>query len=393
MTAGGDAGRNSDMSDSDKRASRYAAGRSYGGPGKYIQQAGELGRLAAHLRQLGRSAFLLIDGFVRDTMGEALLAPLRADGIAFTEARFGGECCTAEVERVTGLARDAAAEVVVGIGGGKTADTAKLAAMALGARLAIAPTIASTDAPCSAIAVRYTEAGVYQESHFLARNPDVVVVDSAVIVRAPVRFLVAGIGDALSTWFEARSNLDSRTGNLVTPARFGPTAAGVAIARACHEVLMRDAVAAKIAAGSGALTPAVEAVIEANTLLSGLGFENCGVSAAHGIHDGLTVLDATHHLLHGEKVAFGVLCLLMLEGRPLEEIAATARFCRALGLPVTLDDLGIGGIDTSELDRVAAAALQPGSATYNVAVPLSVTILRDAIVALDAFTRGALGAA
>ena len=156
---------------------------------------------------------------------------------------------------------------------------------------------------------------------------------------------------------------------------------------------MRDAVAAKIAAGSGALTPAVEAVIEANTLLSGLGFENCGVSAAHGIHDGLTVLDATHHLLHGEKVAFGVLCLLMLEGRPLAEIAATARFCRALGLPTTLDDLGIGGIGTSELDRVAAAALQPGSATYNVAVPLSVTILRDAIVALDAFTRGALGAA
>ena len=80
---------------------------------------------------------------------------------------------------------------------------------------------------------------------------------------------------------------------------------------------MRDALAAKYAVERGALTQAVENIIEANTLLSGLGFENCGVSGGHGIHDGLTALDETHGFYHGEKVAFGTLCLLMLEGRPL----------------------------------------------------------------------------
>jgi glycerol dehydrogenase len=151
-------------------------------------------------------------------------------------------------------------------------------------------------------------------------------------------------------------------------------------------VLMRDALAAKLAVERGALTPAVEAIIEANTLLSGLGFENCGVSAAHGIHDGLTVLDETHGFYHGEKVAFGVLCLLMLEGRPLAEIEEVALFCRSVGLPTTLADLKLGKASVEDLTRVAEASLKPGSSIWRVAVPLSAEIVRDAIIALDAFT-------
>lgn len=372
---------------SEDRGWHSATGRAFGGPGKYIQRAGEITRLADHLAPLGSRLFLLVDGFVLDAIGPAIRGPLEAAGLAVTVERFGGECCTEEIERIAALVKAAGAGVVVGIGGGKTADTAKTAAVANGARIAIVPTIASTDAPCSAVAVRYSREGVYQESISLPRNPDVVVVDSALIAKAPVRFLVAGIGDALSTWFEARSNLESRSNNYIRPGLPAPEA-GVAIARACHEVLMRDALAAKIACERGALTPAVEAIIEANTLLSGLGFENCGVSAAHGIHDGLTVLDETHGFFHGEKVAFGVLCLLMLEGRPLAEIEATARFCRSVGLPTTLADLKLAQATPADIERVAEAALRPGSATWRVAVPLSVAIVRDAILALDAFTSG-----
>jgi glycerol dehydrogenase len=362
-----------------------ASGRTYGGPNKYIQRAGELSRLGEHLSRLGGRAFLLADPFVLDQYGPVLKESMERAGMPFAIERFNGECSRGEIDRVTGLVQASQANLVVGIGGGKTADTAKMAAIATGGRIIIVPTIASTDAPCSAVAVRYTDDGVYQESHLLGRNPDLVIVDSAVIVRAPARFLVAGIGDALSTWFEARSNLDSCTTNLVTPHLL-PPAAGVAIARTCHDVLMRDALAAKIAAEKGALTAAVENIIEANTLLSGLGFENCGVSAAHGIHDGLTVLDETHGFFHGEKVAFGVLCLLMLEGRPLAEIGETTAFCKRLGLPTRLADLNLGNVGGAEIERVAEAALLPGSPTWNVAVPLSVPIVRDAIIATDAFT-------
>ncbi|OBZ95659.1 glycerol dehydrogenase [Pararhizobium polonicum] len=344
-----------------------------------------MGRLGEHIGRLGTKAFLLADPFVLDQYGATLKATMEASGLTFDIERFNGECSRGEIDRVTGLAKASGAQIVVGIGGGKTADTAKMAAIAIGARIVIVPTIASTDAPCSAVAVRYTDDGVYQEAHFLGRNPDMVIIDSEVIVRAPVRFLVSGIGDALSTWFEARSNLDSNADNLVKPGMLPPVA-GIAIARACHDVLMRDGLAAKLAAEKGALTRAVENVIEANTLLSGLGFENCGVSAAHGIHDGLTVLDETHTFFHGEKVAFGVLCLLMLEGRPLAEIREMTVFCRSLGLPTRLADLNLASVTKADLERVAEAALLPGAPTWKVAVPLSVPIVRDAIIATDAFT-------
>ncbi|PSJ61722.1 glycerol dehydrogenase [Kumtagia ephedrae] len=359
--------------------------RAFGGPGKYIQRAGEIDRLAAYLEPLGTSALFLIDGALFDSLSKRIADSLGSGMEAHFE-RFGGECSTPEIDRISAIARDRKSQVLVGVGGGKTIDTAKIAAVANGARIVIVPTIASTDAPCSAIAVRYSEHGIYEEAHKLPRNPDVVVVDSALVAAAPARFLVAGIGDALSTFFEARSNIESRTDNYVAGG-FPAPQAGMAIARHCHEVLMRDAVRAKIAVEAGLLTTAVENIIEANTLLSGLGFENCGCSAAHGIHDGLTILDEVHGFFHGEKVAFGTLCLLMLENRDRDEIAAMIRFCRSVGLPTTLADLKITEDVRAKIERVAEAALRPGNIIYATPVELSVPIVRDAILALDAFSR------
>lgn len=358
--------------------------RAFGGPGKYVQRAGEIALLGEHLASLGRRPLFLVDRALFDRLADEIAASLDRSMQPHFE-RFGGECCSSEIDRIVSIAMAERSDVLVGVGGGKTADTAKIVAIATGARIAIVPTIASTDAPCSAVAVRYSEHGVYEESLRLARNPDLVLVDSAVVAAAPPRFLVAGIGDALSTWFEARSNLESRTDNYVAGG-FPAPLAGMAIARHCHDVLMRDALKAKIAAEAGLLTSAVENIIEANTLLSGLGFENCGCAAAHGIHDGLTILEEVHGLFHGEKVAFGTLCLLMLENRESTEIEAMIRFCRSLGLPTRLADLGITHDVKAKAERVAEAALRPGAIIHATPVTLSVPIVRDAILALDAFS-------
>lgn len=360
--------------------------RAYGGPGAYIQQQGETRRLGTHLARLGSRPLILIDRALHDSLRGPIAANL-PEGMAPIFARFGGECSWAEIRRITALASEHGADIILGLGGGKTLDTAKVAAIEIGARLLIAPSIASTDAPCSAVAVVYDEHGVFVESLRLPRNPDIVVVDPELIVAAPVRFFMAGIGDALSTWFEARSNVESRTDNYVAGG-FPATRAGIAIARECHEVLLRDAIKARQAVAAGLCTTAVENVIEANILLSGLGFENCGCSAAHGIHDALTQLDETHGMLHGEKVAFGTLCLLMLENRAEAEISEAIRFCRSLGLPTQLADLGIREDVGAKIERVAQAALRnPQDIIYATPVRLSVALLRSAILALDAFSR------
>ncbi|WP_128255785.1 glycerol dehydrogenase [Falsirhodobacter deserti] len=362
--------------------------RGYGGPLRYVQGPGVLADVGLYAAGLGPKALLLMDAFVERTYGDALRASLAAHGVETVATVFGGESTEDEVARCAGLAKGCA--TVIGVGGGKTLDTGKIAARDAGARILTVPTIASTDSPTSSIGVIYSAEGVYDRVERCYRNPDMVLVDSDVILRAPVRFLAAGMGDALSTWYEARSNFESRSKNYIADG-YAVTAAGAAIARSCHDVLMRDGLAAYLAAKAGCLTDAVENVIEANTLLSGLGFENCGVSGAHGIHDALTILEPTHHFFHGEKVAFGVLCLLVLENRPSAEFEEAARFCHTIGLPVRLADLGLSEVSDSDLLRVGEEAMRPTNVIHSVHRDLTARGIAGAIRTADAMAVALLG--
>ncbi|MVA20604.1 iron-containing alcohol dehydrogenase [Agrobacterium vitis] len=352
--------------------------RGYGGPLRYVQGPGVINEIGLYIAPLSNSALIVIDAFFWDTLRPDVEKNLAAHGVKSHFLKFSGESTDKEVERAVSLGKTAGAGVVIGIGGGKALDTAKISALHIGARTVTVPTIASTDSPTSALGVIYSEDGVYDRVVRCGRNPDVVLVDSALIIKAPVRFLVSGMGDALSTWYEARSNFESQSNNYIGDG-YGTTAAGAAIARRCHEVLMRDGRAAYAAAIDGKLTPAVENIIEANTLLSGLGFENCGVSGAHGIHDALTVLEPTHHFFHGEKVAFGIIGLLVLENRPLDEINEAIDFCQDLKLPTMLGDLGLETVTAEDLLKVGEIAMAPASVIHSVPVKLTPRLIADCI--------------
>ncbi|MCF1432312.1 iron-containing alcohol dehydrogenase [Agrobacterium vitis] len=352
--------------------------RGYGGPLRYVQGPGVINEIGLYIAPLSNSALIVIDAFFWDTLRPDVEKNLAAHGVKGHFLKFSGESTDKEVERAVSLGKTAGAGVVIGIGGGKALDTAKISALHIGARTVTVPTIASTDSPTSALGVIYSEDGVYDRVVRCGRNPDVVLVDSALIIKAPARFLVSGMGDALSTWYEARSNFESHSNNYIGDG-YGTTAAGAAIARRCHEVLMRDGRAAYAAAIDCKLTPAVENIIEANTLLSGLGFENCGVSGAHGIHDALTVLEPTHHFFHGEKVAFGIIGLLVLENRPLDEINEAIDFCQDLKLPTMLGDLGLETVTAEDLLKVGEIAMAPASVIHSVPVKLTPRLIADCI--------------
>lgn len=352
--------------------------RGYGGPLRYVQGPGVIDDIGLYIAPLAKSALIVIDGFFWESLRPKIEANLDSHGVKSHFVKFAGESSDKEVERTIAEGKAAYAGVVIGVGGGKALDTAKISAFHLGARTVTVPTIASTDSPTSALGVIYTEDGVYDRVIRCGRNPDAVLVDSALIIKAPVRFLVSGMGDALSTWYEARSNFESHSNNYIGDG-YATTAAGEAIARRCHEVLMRDGRAAYAAARDGKLTQAVENIIEANTLLSGLGFENCGVSGAHGIHDALTVLEPTHHFFHGEKVAFGIIGLLVLENRSLDEIHEAIDFCQDIGLPTTLADLGLKNVSADELLKVGEIAMDPKSVIHSVPVKLTPQLIADSI--------------
>lgn len=356
-------------------------------PSKYIQGPGEMDNIGAYTAKLGKKALCVISkgGYARQgSQIEASFAGVDADVIF---DYFHGECSMNEINRLVDIAKEKQCDVVIGVGGGKIFDTAKAVAHYVGTPVVVCPTIASTDAPCSALSVIYTDEGVFQEYLFLPRNPDLVMMDTQIIADSPVRLTVSGMGDAMATYFEARACYAS---GATTCAGGDVSVAAMGIAKLCYDTLMNDGILAKFALEGHSCTPAVERIIEANTLLSGIGFESGGLAGAHAIHNGLTVLEECHHMQHGEKVNFGTLTQLVLEQVPEEELCVMLNWMTAVGLPVTLKELGITDDSREHLMPVAEAACAANDTLHNLPFPVDAERVYNAMLVADAYGRAAL---
>ncbi|WP_151736065.1 glycerol dehydrogenase ['Paenibacillus yunnanensis' Narsing Rao et al. 2020] len=350
-------------------------------PAKYIQGRGEIARLGAYCAQLGAiNAFVIVDSFVVTGYGPAIAEAFAAADVGLTQREFTGECSLPQVQRLVDELQLSGAEAVVGIGGGKTLDTAKAVSRLSGLPVVIVPTVASTDAPCSALSVLYTEDGVLDRYLPLLHSPDLVVADVDIIAKAPPRLLAAGMGDALSTYYEARA---CRCSGALTHAGGTGSIAAYALARACLDTLLQEGTQALADVRAGEVTAAVEHIIEANIYLSGIGFESGGLAAAHAVHNGLTVLPECARLLHGEKVAFATLVQLELEGAPEAEIREAADFCRSAGLPVTLQELGLADAGRERLMFAAEAACAADGPMSNMPFAVTPADVYTAIAAAD----------
>ncbi len=359
-------------------------------PTKYVQGENELLNLGYFIRTFGESALLIAHKDDVARVKQQLDHTAQQYGVKFVASDFGGECSRQEVSRLQAVAQETGCTCTIGLGGGKAIDTAKCVAQ--GNALIIVPTIAATDAPTSHSAVLYHPDGAFDDYAYFKQSPSVILIDTAVIAKAPTRFLVSGMGDALSTWFEARATANSYSNvnaglpcgvreNACPPAKGTNTA--LALAKLCYETLMRDGIKAKEACDCNVVTPALENIIETNILLSGLGFESGGLAGAHAIHDGLTILEGTHKYFHGEKVAFGTLAQLVLENAPTEELEQVLDFCLALGLPVCLADIGVNTITDEELMQVAKKACIPEESIYSMPFPITVESVAAAIIAAN----------
>jgi glycerol dehydrogenase len=336
-------------------------------PGRYIQGDGALDVLGEEIKRYGDNALFILTGYAYRNLLKEIEEKAGRRVKAHYEL-FGGECSDEEIERITAIAKGRGSNIVVGVGGGKAIDTAKITAYKISSPVVIVPTIASTDAPCSANSVIYTENDEFKRYLILPKNPDIVLVDTGIIARAPVRFLVSGMGDALATRFEAESCMQKYTDNL---SGYKGTLTAYRLAYLSYDIILHFGLMAKTSCEAGVVTEALEHVVEANTLLSGVGFESVGLAAAHAIHNGLTVNRKTSSYFHGELVAFGTLASLFLTDKSETIINEVYRFCLSIGLPVTFNDIGLAKTGDDELMKIAEASCKEGETIYCEPIPVT----------------------
>ena len=281
-------------------------------PQRYIQGKGVLANLGCYLSLLRVTrAAVLISERGKRTDGAPALDSLRRAGI---ETHISVFECHDRSKRSSAMFRPwpKSYRLRRGHRRGQVRRSGKAVAFRLRTAVVIAPTLASNDAPCSALSVLYSPTGISAGVEFYPNSPAIVVVDTGVIAAAPERYLVAGMGDAMATWYEARICLINEAAVTAVGAR--PTLASCAIGETCAQVLFKDGLAASKSVAEKDVSGALENVVEANTLLSGLGFESGGVAAAHGLAQSYTTIATVReNYLHGEMVAMGLLVQLMME--------------------------------------------------------------------------------
>ncbi|MBS7527635.1 glycerol dehydrogenase [Fusibacter paucivorans] len=350
-------------------------------PGKYVQGEQLLASISDYTKEFGSKLLFIASANGIKRTEQTIENSYKALDVTLGFEAFNGECCDKEINRIKTIIENEKYTAIIGIGGGKIFDTVKAVAYEAAIPVGIVPTIASTDAPCSALSVIYTESGVFDRYLVLPSNPELVLVDTTIIANAPSRLLVAGMGDALATYFEARACERSCAPNMTGTQS---TLSANALAKLCYETLLKDGFMAKCSVDKKVCTKALENIIEANTLLSGIGFESGGLAAAHAIHNGFTVMEACHHLYHGEKVAFGTIVQLVLEHADADEINTVIAFCKKVGLPVTLKAMGVENIVESEIRAVAEAACAEGETIYNMPFCVTADMVYSAIMLADA---------
>ncbi|MCI8292835.1 MAG: glycerol dehydrogenase [Hespellia sp.] len=357
-------------------------------PNKYVQGAGEMKKLGEYASKYGKKALVLITESGYKRIGSVVDGSFENSGVEYIYEYFNKECSKSEIERLRKIAGEKQCDVIIGIGGGKILDTAKATAYYEKVPVLICPTIASTDAPCSALSVIYTDEGVFEEYLFLPANPNLVLMDTEIISKSPARLTVSGMGDALATYYEARA---CQRSGATSCAGGQTTQVAMAIAELCRNTLLEEGIKAKVALEAGACTPAVEKIIEANTLMSGIGFESAGLAGAHAIHNGMTVLEECHSMYHGEKVAFGTITQLVLENVSEEELEDIIRFCIEVGLPVTMKELGVEELTDEKLMAVAKLACAETDTLHNMPFEVTPETVAAAMKAADAYGHYYLG--
>ncbi len=355
-------------------------------PAQVIRGHGVLSQVGRAIAHLGSRPLVITGDRTLEWIKPHLQPILQQQDLVTRWASYSPDCSETRLTILKQAVADHSADLIIGVGGGKAMDTAKLVAFQCQLPVVTLPTSAATCAAWTALSNVYTEQGAFLYDVGLARCPDLLVLDYDLVKLAPRRTLVAGIGDAIAKWYEASISSGHSQQTL--------TIAAVQQARVLRDILFQKSATALQKIGGQDWQEVVDATVLMAGVIGGLGGAQCRTVAAHAVHNGLTHLPACHAMLHGEKVAYGILVQLRLEEIVQgNQLAATARhqllkFYTEIGLPQSLNDLGLAKIPLSDLQQAAEIACHPNSDIHHLPFKVEPAQLMAAMVSTTASMQG-----
>ncbi|MBW4665795.1 MAG: iron-containing alcohol dehydrogenase family protein [Chroococcus sp. CMT-3BRIN-NPC107] len=353
-------------------------------PAKVLRGDRTLEQAGNAIASLGKRPLIVGGDRTIDATLPRLQPVLEAQQLPSSTVSYGNDCSEASLATMREAVKAHRADLIIGVGGGKALDAAKLLAYQCHLPVVTIPTSAATCAAWTALSNVYSEEGAFLYDVSLENCPNLLLLDYDLIATAPAHTLVAGIGDAIAKWYEASVSSGNSERTLIISA--------VQQARVLRDILFQKSAAALQSTGSPAWKEVVDATVLLAGVIGGLGGAECRTVAAHAVHNGLTHLPI-HSSIHGEKVAYGILVQLRLEEMVQgNQLAATSRqqllkFYTEIGLPQKLADLGLENITLKELEQAAELALAPKSDIHRLPFKVALEQLMAAMVSTTAPTN------
>ncbi len=353
-------------------------------PAQVVRGFGAIEQVGDQIARLGTRPLMVGGERSLDVVKSRLKSVFKSHSLIAAKASYGKDCSEITLENLKKAVADHQADFIIGVGGGKALDTAKLLAHQCKIPIVTIPTSAATCAAWTALSNIYSEQHAFLYDVGLARCPDLLVLDYDLVATAPQRTLIAGIGDAIAKWYEASVSSGHSDKTLLIAA--------VQQARVLRDILFQKSEAALQNPLGSEWQEVVDASVLMAGVIGGIGGAQCRTVAAHAVHNGLTHLLESHHALHGEKVAFGILVQLRLEEMIQgNQLAATSRqqllkFYDRIGLPKTLSDLGLERVSIAQLQHAAEIACNDASDIHRLPFPVAPSQLMAAMVSTTAPT-------
>lgn len=354
----------------------------HGAPSEYILKEGILEELEPKLIERGLQNVLIVHG-IKSWQAAKPFFP-KFTQVAHDEYTYNGECSLSEIEVLAELIKTKSYDAIIGVGGGKVLDLVKSVCHVTHISSILIPTLASNCSPWTPVSVIYDEQGKFIRYDIYPVSASLLLIEPRILLHAPVKMLIAGIGDTLAKWYEADVQI-AGIENKPVPLQISHFTAAQ-----CKDLIWKHSEEAVTAAREAHLTDdfikIVETVIVLGGMVGGFGDHFGRIAGAHSIHNGLTAIHSTHDALHGDKVAYGILVQLVLEEK-WEEIEAILPFYQVLGLPVSLVNIGITEINEDIITVIAEKSCLPEESIH--VMPLGTITperVKEAIKKLEKFT-------